>query len=177
MSKELSRPRNAVGRPTKLTPELQERFLANLANALYVETACALTNIHKSVFYDWMQQARSAIERIKKNPDDPSMRPTAKEKALIAFMAEIEKVMEEKQSRWISVIENAAAQGFWTAAAWLCERRYPERYGARRTGEGDLNVNVNVGFGYIQVVGIDDPQPVSQHLIEGEVLDAASTEG
>jgi hypothetical protein len=173
MSKDLiKRPRNAVGRPTKFTPELQERFLANLANSLYVETACALTNIHKSIFYDWMQQARSAVERIKRNPDDESTRPTAKEKALIAFMAEIEKVMEEKQSRLISVIEAAAARGFWQSAAWLLERRWPERY-AKRIGEGEVNVNVTVGYTSIEIVpAVEGRDVIEGEVIEGEVIEA-----
>jgi transposase len=177
MPKALTKPRNARGRPTKLTPELQEQFLANLANSLYVETACAMTNIHKSVFYDWMQLARSAVERIKKNPDDPSAQPTVKETTLINFMAAIERVMEEKQSRLISVIEAAAARGFWQSAAWLLERRWPERYATRRS-EGEVNVNVHVGYSQIIVNEIPEPQyGVPPRLIEGEVMDAGSAEG
>src|ERR1044071_2677252 len=157
MSQDAIKPRKAIGRPTKFTPELRERFLVNLANSLYVETACAMTNIHKTVFYDWMQIARSAVERMKKNPDDETARPTAKEKALIEFMADIEQVMEEKQSRLISVIEAAAARGFWQSAAWLLERRWPERYGTRR-GEGEVNVNIQVGYQQIIVNSIPEPQ-------------------
>lgn len=166
MAKDAISPRNAVGRPTKCTPELRERFLANLANSLYVETACAMTNIHKSVFYDWMQIARSAVERIKKSPDDQTARPTAKEKTLIEFMADIETVMEEKQSRLISVIESAAARGFWQSAAWLLERRWPERYGTKRS-ESDVNVTVNVGYSQIIVNEIPELQYNNgqQHLI------------
>jgi transposase len=163
------------GRPLKLSmPELQARFLANLAGALYVETACAATGIHKDTYYEWCRMARAAVERLKKNP---TSRATAKEKKLVALMAEVEKVMEEKQSRLISVIEAAAARGFWQSAAWLLERRWPERYAARRTGEDDVNVNVTVGYTSIEIVPAEySPQP-SHNLIEGEVMDATSVEG
>jgi len=179
MSKALIRTRDSKargevrerGRPLKLTPELHARFLANLAGALYVETACAATGIHKDTYYEWCRMARAAVERLKK---DSTSKPTAKEKKLVALMTEVERVMEQKQSRLISVIEAAAARGFWQSAAWLLERRWPERYGTRRT-EGDTNVNVNVGFGYITINEIPEPQYGGQpRLIEGEVIDAGS---
>jgi len=74
----------------------------------------------------------------------------------------------------ISVIEAAAARGFWQSAAWLLERRWPERYGTQRT-ESDVNVTVNVGYSQIIVNEIVESQyNGQQRLIEGEVMNAAS---
>ena len=35
------------------------------------------------------------------------------------------------EGRLVAIIETAADEGSWTAAAWLLERLHPERYGRR----------------------------------------------
>jgi hypothetical protein len=177
--KDLIKPRNArgrprsrpIGRPTKFTPELEERFLANLFRGLWVETACTLTGVHKTTFYDWCAIARAARERLRQNPSE---RLSDKERKLILFMDKIDDVYEEIQATNNAVIQAAAARGVWQAACWINERRFPSRW-ALRHREDDRNVNVQVGFAYVQIVAAPEPPyPEDPRLIEGEVLNEST---
>lgn len=45
-----------MGRPSKLTPELQERIVAHVAEGNYAETAAACEGVNRATFYRWMEQ-------------------------------------------------------------------------------------------------------------------------
>jgi hypothetical protein len=95
---------------TKLTPELQEKILLHLRLGAYVETAAACSGIHKDTFYEWMRKgARGQM-------------PYA------AFAEAVHKALAEAESRNLATILKASGK-YWVAAAWLLERRYPEKYG------------------------------------------------
>ncbi|MFI6496660.1 hypothetical protein [Nonomuraea typhae] len=45
-----------MGRPTKLTSELQERLCGYVRDGQYLATAAALAGVHESTVHRWMQQ-------------------------------------------------------------------------------------------------------------------------
>lgn len=99
----------------KLTPKLIEDISLVIRKGNYVETAVALCGISKQTFYRWLRQAETedATDLIKKLSDA------------------IKKALAESETRDLAVIDKAAQEGEWTAAAWRLERKFPEKWGRR----------------------------------------------
>lgn len=98
-----------VGRPTKLTQQTADRILTILRAGGYDETACAAAGVSRQQFYAWLRRGRD---------DEP---------LYDAFLADVERARAEGESRNVMLIAQAA-QANWQAAAWLLERRHPERW-------------------------------------------------
>lgn len=103
-----------MGRPSKLQPDLQERFCALVRAGNTVEIAAEAVGIGESTFYSWMDRG----ERGK-----PADRPYK------AFREAVEQARGEAESILVARVAKAAQGGSWQAAAWLLERRAPERWG------------------------------------------------
>jgi len=111
------RPKRPVGRPCKLTPELQEKIAQAILAGAYVETAAAYAGISKETFYDWLKQG--AKQKRGKYKD---------------FSDAIKKAMAESELRDIATLTRASSSQ-WQAAAWKLERRFPQRWGRREKVE------------------------------------------
>ena len=101
------------GSTPKLTETLIENLAASIRSGCYVETAVAMAGISKQAFYRWLKQAEG----------DESTELTKK------LSDAVKKAMAEAEIRDLSVIDVAAQQGQWQAAAWRLERKHPERWG------------------------------------------------
>lgn len=103
--------------PANSTPLLTEDLIRQISDVIrqgaYVETAVAFCGISKDSFYRWLRLAQS------ENPP-----PFTKELSYA-----IEKALGEAELRDLAVIDRAAQQGVWQAAAWRLERRSPQRWG------------------------------------------------
>lgn len=109
-----------MGRP-KLTQELVDKAIALKADGLSNgDIICAL-GIHESTFYRWIGDPKNKLQR-------ELSEGLKKEEA--AF----------KQTLLTTIRSAALARNqYWTAAAWLLERKYPDEYGKadrRRDEEG-----------------------------------------
>lgn len=111
-----------TGRPTRCTPEITQRLAELLKAGNYMETACAIVGIKKQIVYRWMH----AGER-----GNPKYKP---------FSDAIKKAEAEGEALLLNVINRAAADGNWYAAAWRLERKSPERWGKGRTYQNGLEV-------------------------------------
>lgn len=60
MSKKISKKKNKIGRPTKLTKEMQDEFVDLIKASNFFETACVLSDVHKSTAYDWIKKANES---------------------------------------------------------------------------------------------------------------------
>lgn len=118
-----------VGRPTKLTPERQERIIGAIRGNAPNEIAAAFAGISEQTFYNWINRA---------NEDEKAGRATE----FVEFLEAIEKAQAENEIENLLIIRSSAkgqptaegvpgTPGTWQAAAWLLERRHPERYGRR----------------------------------------------
>jgi transposase len=96
-----------------LTDELIERLANTIRGGAYVETAAAFCGISKDTFYRWLRMAESegATELLLKLSDA------------------VKKAMAEAELRDLHVIDKAAQEGVWQAAAWRLERKYNDRWG------------------------------------------------
>jgi hypothetical protein len=101
-----------MGRPTKLTPELQEELLKALKGGAYVEDACGYVGIHKDTFYEWMRRGADGDDLYSE------------------FSDAVEKARASAVVRNIALLQKAAEDS-WQAAAWWLERTRPNQYGRR----------------------------------------------
>ena len=86
--------------------------------------AAALAGVPPATFSKWRQRALAHLEaRDAGRPLKPADSPYA------VFWMEVEKASAHSESRLVSLIA-VAAQRDWRAAAWMLERRFPERYAA-----------------------------------------------
>jgi hypothetical protein len=109
-----------MARPTKLTPAVEEKIVRAIRAGNYPEVAARHAGIHPATYYRWME--RGALEG-EAPEDDPYRR----------FRAEVERALADAEIADVGLIERAARNGDWRAAAFLLERRHRERW---RRGEG-----------------------------------------
>jgi len=110
------------GRPTKLTPELQKEIVDLLKMGNYIETTCAVVGINKTTFYQWLikakQSKRSTIYTI--------------------FSDAVNKAMAYAEARLVALVTRAAEKN-WSAAVWILEHKYPERWGKQNVKTENLD--------------------------------------
>jgi transposase len=99
-----------AGRPSKLTPEIQERICQLIRAGNTVEIASEASGITPTTFYNWMQKGADGRQ------------PYAD------FSKAIEQVRAEAEAILVGRIQRAAQSGSWRAATWLLERQWPERW-------------------------------------------------
>jgi hypothetical protein len=101
-----------MARPSKLTPEIT----AILAEAIRAggtrEAAAARAGIGPSTLYDWLKRGDTGDERYQE------------------FSEAIKKAEADLEAKALGLILDAAGKS-WQAAAWLLERRFPDRWGRR----------------------------------------------
>jgi hypothetical protein len=102
-----------MARPTKLTPELQTQIVAYITAGSYVETAAKAAGICKDTLYEWLSRGAKG--------DEPYR----------AFSDAVQRALGQGELRDIAIIDNAAKNGVWQAAAWKLERRNPKMWGRR----------------------------------------------
>lgn len=95
-----------VGRPSKRTPEREQRILDALRAGSTRKTACAHAAVEQHTFQRWVLR-------------------------FAHFAQAVEKAEADAQLRHEAVIAKAAQDGTWQASAWWLERRRPEDYGRR----------------------------------------------
>jgi hypothetical protein len=124
-----------MGRPTKLTPETQEKICHAIRLGAIYEHACNYAGVTYSSFRNWMIKGEAA-----------------KSGKFLDFFEAIKKAEGTASSKWLGMIEEAAEDGNWQAAAWKLERRYPDAYGKRmRVDQRSVNLDVDLN-------GLEDEQ-------------------
>lgn len=116
-----------AGRPTVLTPEVQEAIVKALHVGAYVETAAATAGIRKSTLYDWLRRGAREKRRLLK---EKKAKPKRGESRYVAFSDAVKKAMADSELLDIATIAKASRRT-WQAAAWRLERKYPDRWGRR----------------------------------------------
>lgn len=101
-----------MARPTKLTPETQDRIVTALRAGNYQETAARYAGIDGATFYRWMERGTEETEGIYSE-----------------FCEAVENAKAAAEVRDVALIDLAAQDGSWQAAAWKLERKFPNRWG------------------------------------------------
>jgi len=103
----------AGGRPTDLTPELQEKIVQAIKAGNYIETASAYAGINKTTLYDWLKRGSKETDGI-----------------YVEFSNAVEKALADAEVRDVAIIAKAA-DTYWQASAWRLERKFPKRWGRK----------------------------------------------
>ena len=119
--------KKGAGRPTKWTPELQAEVVAALKAGNYLETACLRVGISRQTLHNWLNRGRTG-----EAPYD-------------GFLDAVEKAEAWAEVHALALIETAARDGVWQAAAWKLERKHQDRWGRQRMDmqhSGDVSVSL-----------------------------------
>ena len=105
------------GRPNKLNKVLIEEICDLIAEGYPFAEAARMRRISESSFFSWMAMGR------KENAE-----PIYKE-----LVAKVEEASEFSESELIQAMRSSAIRDRnWRSAAWMLERRFPEKYGRQR---------------------------------------------
>lgn len=116
-----------MGRPSKLTPQIQERIVLAVRAGNYASVAARSAGIGESTFYRWMENGAK---------DDA---PTE----LREFREAIKKAEADAEVSAALLIRQAAQNGTWQAAAWYLERKYADRWGRNDKIRQEIEVTTN----------------------------------
>jgi transposase len=106
-----------MARPTKLTPEVEERIVAAIRAGNYAEPAARSAGISPATYYRWLKRGEEASRGIYR-----------------AFHDAVRRAEAEAEVHAVAVIRRAMGDD-WRAAAHYLERRYPDRWRRRETVE------------------------------------------
>lgn len=121
------------GQPSLLTPALLDRVREALPRCLYIEVAADMIGVSRRCFQGWLKLGRQEQKnRDKKTP----VRAKADSHADLCcrLLAVVKATLAEAEASSVEHLQDARER-HWQAAAWLLERRHPERWSATR---GDL---------------------------------------
>jgi len=110
------------GRPTKFNEETTTRLITALRSGNYRRVSCKYAGIHYNTLLAWLAKAEE--------PDAPP--------EYLEFSDAVEKAEAEAEIHDIALIRQAATGGQWQAAAWIRERKNPERWGRRDASKIEL---------------------------------------
>jgi transposase-like protein len=112
-------------------------LLSALKGGNYIEVACNYAGLAPSTVYRWIERGRAekASQELGKKPD-----PT--ESQYVELCEAVEKARADAILRNVTIIQQAAGNGQWQAAAWWLERSMPQQYGRRIQAEVSATVSV-----------------------------------
>ena len=114
-----------MGRPTKLSPEIQERICSALRDGNYEGAAAAAGGVGTSTVCRWLEKGR-----------------LAKSGPYREFWASVTRAREDAELRLVAMWQEAMPSD-WRAIAEFLARRYPERWGRRERAEVAVSTTSN----------------------------------
>lgn len=103
----------------KFTKQTRDAIVASLRSGNFLETAAAKAGVSSRQVRTWLAKG------------------AAGEPSYVEFLRDVEAANATAESAFQSVLNRAAQEGTWQAAAWTLERRFPQRWqlGVRKTIE------------------------------------------
>lgn len=122
--------KRAMGRHTLLNPQVQETIVNAVRIGSYLDDAAMLAGVSRGTLFRWLAEGREASEKA-----DAGEELTEREQLVRDFCDAVEKARADAMLRNIGVIQTAAQNGTWQAAAWYLERTNPKKWGRHDTVE------------------------------------------
>ncbi len=143
-------------RPTKLTPEVQQKIGDGVSLGLTYALAANSAGLTYQAFNDWMKLGRDSTSG-----------------KYFEFYQHIEKCNADAAKVLLERLNNAAAVGNCQVSMWILERRFPEEFGRRvysKTNVVAENLNQNVE------ISVKDADKIRKQILEKFDLVAESNE-
>jgi len=179
-----SKPANykGTGRPTKLTPELQENICKYIAEGNYLSVACQAVGITPVTYSNWLDKAQEeekngggmyfsflcAVKRA-----EAEQEATIVARLVDAAMPGERKRVVRTDDEGKQTIEITETGGEWLSAATYLERRHPDRWGRKDRTRVDINETKEITITHVEYnLGMPEQEPT----IEGEVREIPELE-
>ena len=128
----MGRKKKTRGRPSKLTPEVQEEICAALRAGNYIEPSAMRAGINKATLYNWLKKGGQENERVARGrAQGRNCVVSAKLQPYVDFLDAVKKAEAEAEARDVAIIAKAALTQ-WQAAAWRLERKHFKRWGRKQ---------------------------------------------
>jgi hypothetical protein len=150
-----------VPRESKLNEDKQDRIVRLIREGNYASTAAGAAGIGTRTFFRWMKRGEDVSQACEEwddavdewneltdrqrraRPDlrpDWSSAPDERELPFWLFWQEVKKAEAVAEAEAIGMIQSAANEGTWQAAAWYLERKFKDRWGKTEkvTHEGSI---------------------------------------
>lgn len=96
--------------PSKFTPEARKAIVNSLKAGDFLEVAAAKAGVSARTAHEWMKRGGRG------------------EKGYAEFLTDVEAANAHAESAYRGILNKAASEGTWQAAAWVMERRFPQRW-------------------------------------------------
>lgn len=123
---------HVMGRPTKLTEEVQGAICRALEKAVPVETACEIAGITHTTYKNWRARGRRELERVEEGHHNCRVRK--EEKPYVEFLAASTRARANCE-RQLTKYWYDAAEEDWRASMELLQRKYPDRWSKKEKHE------------------------------------------
>lgn len=156
--------RDAMGRPTKLTPDRQARIVELIKAGNYIEVACAAAGITDASYYKWMSVGRAIISEHGNDETEWPNTLTEYEVACAGFFEACKIATAEAEAYAVTAVRTAMPKN-WAAAMTYLERRFPGRWKRRDaiTVDNPFDIQGAQGQGLDEAAMLQDPEAV-HHL-------------
>jgi len=111
-----------------------ERLIDAVSKGASYILACNYAGISPVTFNKWMKKGEEQLE----DYDDGIIE---KGDEFLEFYMSIRAAEGEAAKGWLTIIDQAATNGDWKAAAWKLEKRYPKEYGKQQITPPDDDKN------------------------------------
>lgn len=101
-----------------------QRLIEALTAGNYMAIACKYADIGESTVYRWLADAREEIAETESTGQE-----NPEKVRLLEMATQIDAARAEAETRNVFLIQKAAKEGTWQAAAWWLERTSPKRWG------------------------------------------------
>jgi transposase len=106
-----------IGRPLKLTRDVADTIAEAIANGVTYEVAAATAQVSRPAFQAWRTQGLDDLE-------------AGRDTVFAYLMAAVHDARARSEANLVARL-HAHTLADWRPAAWLLERRFPERWGRR----------------------------------------------
>ncbi len=175
-------PPRKTGRPTKLTPELQEKICRYIAAGNYLSVSCQAVGIDDVTFNLWLRQGAEEQKNgggmfydflMATKRAEALQEAEVAARVLAGSMPGVRKKVTKSgpEGEQVEVTETS---GDWLAAATYLERRHPDRWGRKDRTRIDINETKEITITHVDY---NLAQATPEQVIEAdtkELIDDAS---
>lgn len=133
----MAEPKAERGRPTLLTPELQQKIVTGIRMGVYPEVSAGAHGVRRATFYEWLRRGQGLDPNRAQTPEyadfaDAILQAIDQaEYRLVAKLAEFTEGRRPHKKIPKKLVKTEITMAQVTSAQWNLSRRFPERWGMR----------------------------------------------